>query len=106
MLVIPMVCTPLVVLVMVGGFEGLLEVMNMAMEMLVGSVVAGAVLGVALYVLNLPFLFLAMRNEFFRARFLDVLRLVPAIPHGQGVGASTADVPEVATVPVTLVEEL
>ncbi len=105
MMVIPMVCTPLVVLVMVGGFEGLLEVMNMALEMLVASVIAGAVLGVALYVLNLPFLFLAMRNEFFRARFLDVLRLVPAIPHSQGVAASTADVPEVETAPVTLVEE-
>lgn len=109
MLVIPMVCTPLVALVTVGSTlfwsEGLLEVVSMAMTMLVGSAIGGAVLGVSLYLLNLPFVALATRNEFYRARFLDVLRLVPAIPHDQGVAASTADVPEVETVPVTLVEE-
>jgi hypothetical protein len=44
------------------------------------SIIGGAVLGVVLYLLNLPFLFLALRNPFYGERFQRVLRLPPAVP--------------------------
>lgn len=109
LLVIPVVATPLIMLVVVGSTvfwtEGLLELVTVAVTLLIGSAIGGAVLGGALYLLNLPFQFLAVRNEFYRARFLDVLRLASGDSGAPGVVASTADVPEVETVPVTLVEE-
>jgi hypothetical protein len=46
------------------------------------ATIVGLVLGVCLYVINLPYMILALRNSFFRDRFHACLRLkaMPAVP--------------------------
>ena len=59
-----------------GG--GVFEILAMLVMAVFSSIIGGAMLGVVLYLLNLPFLFLALRNPFYGERFLNVLRLSPA----------------------------
>jgi hypothetical protein len=54
-----------------------LELALQFVMMMVTGLVAGGVLGVVLYLVNLPFLTLAWRNPFYAARFQQVLRLTP-----------------------------
>jgi len=73
------------------------------------------VLGVALYLLNLPFLALAIRNPFFAARFQSVLRLTPAasgvvsdVTVDGGIVESTdsaCQTPPLDALPATMVKE-
>jgi len=109
MLVVPIVCTPLVAILVVGSTlfwtEGLMEMVSIAVSLLIGSVIGGAVLGVTLYLLNLPFLLLAMRNAFYRARFQDVLGLKPTIPDVARAAPSEGEPPAVEAIPALLVEE-
>jgi hypothetical protein len=58
--------------------------------MMVTGLVAGGVLGVVLYVVNLPFLTLAWRNPFYAARFQQVFRLAPAAT-GSPFGAAIVE---------------
>jgi hypothetical protein len=45
-----------------------------------GSVIGGGLLGLTVYLVNLPFMFLVARSPFFQSRFQNVLRLTPAVP--------------------------
>lgn len=78
-IVVPAFTLPLVILgsaLFWGG--GLAEVAGMLLMALLSSLVGSGALGLALYLVNLPFLTLAFRNPFFAARFQQVLRLPDA----------------------------
>jgi hypothetical protein len=112
MTVVPLVVFPLAVLgtlvaTSIGseGLPGLLELVSLAAMALISSVIGGAVLGAALYMLNLPFLFLAMRNPFYRTRFQDALRLTPAPAGALSAAASTGEAPPLELVMATLAKE-
>lgn len=80
-LVVPMLAIPVSVIV-TGLFSagGLMEFAVLLVMAIFSSVIGGAMLGVVLYLLNLPFLFLAVRNPFYGERFQTMLRLNPAVP--------------------------
>jgi hypothetical protein len=112
MTVVPLIVFPLVVLVTIvstsiwaEGLPGLLELVSLVAMALISSVIGGGVLGVALYLLNLPFLFLAMRNPFYRTRFQDALRLTPAPAGASSAAANTGEVPPLELVMATLAQE-
>jgi len=112
MTVAPVIGLPLIVLVTLvstsigsEGLPGLIEFVSLAAMALISSLIGGAVLGVALYLLNLPFLFLAMRNPFYRTRFQDALRLTPAPAGALSAAANTGDVPQLELVMATLAKE-
>jgi hypothetical protein len=90
-----------------GSFvsDGLMEFVSAVAMTLLMSVIASGVLGVALYLLNLPFLFLAMRNPFYRMRFHEVLRLTPAASDGVCAAADEGEIPEAELVTATLAKE-
>lgn len=91
MLVVPIVGIPVAAL-LTGLFTGggLMEFVAMLIMAVFSSLIGGVMLGMVLYLLNLPFLFLALRNSFYRERFQSALRLKPAA------------VPEVNVVPVVV----
>lgn len=93
-LVVPVVSIPVATLV-TGLFSGagLMEFVGMLIMAVFSSIVGGMVFGMLLYLLNLPFLFLAVRNSFFRDRFQGVLRLTPAEPDQIVVAESISNVP-------------
>jgi hypothetical protein len=116
MTVVPVISFPLVVLVILtstfawseglpGFVEGFVEFVSLAAMALISSLIGGVLLGVALYLLNLPFLFLAMRNPFYRTRFQDALRLTPAPVGALSAAANTGDVPPLELVMATLAKE-
>jgi len=112
MTVAPVIGLPLIVLVTLvstsigsEGLPGLIEFVSLAAMALISSLIGGAVLGVALYLLNLPFLFLAMRNPFYRTRFQDALRLTPAPAGALSAAANTGEAPPLELVMATLAKE-
>ncbi len=74
-----------------GG--GVFEILAMLVMAVFSSIIGGAMLGVVLYLLNLPFLFLALRNPFYGERFLNVLRLSPAAVAEVVTAETVRDVP-------------
>jgi hypothetical protein len=70
------------VLSVVFATGDLWEVLGILVMAVLGALIGGGVVGVAIYLVNLPFMVLATRNAFFRARFQSVLRLTPAVAAG------------------------
>ncbi|MCU0982894.1 MAG: hypothetical protein MUF25_27345 [Pirellulaceae bacterium] len=109
MMVVPMVSIPLVALVvMASGLfwsDGLMDFLGAVAMTLLVSIIASGVLGVALYLLNLPFLFLAVRNPFYRMRFYEVLGLTPAVSDGLNAAADEGEIPAAELVMATLAKE-
>ena len=105
-LVVPIVSIPVVAIVTgVLAGEGLLDFAVMLVMAVFPWLIGGAVLGGALYLVNLPFLLLAMRNAFFGARFQDVLRLTPAVSGPVQVAETAGDAPPLDAILGTLVKE-
>lgn len=106
MIAVPVLSIPVTMLVAAFfGSDGLIDFVRLVVMALISSVIGGALLGVVLYLVNLPFLFLAMRNPFYRARFHDVLRLTPAVPEAMSAAASTGEMPTLEAVMATMVKE-
>jgi hypothetical protein len=118
--VVPVLSIPLVVLgSALFWAAGTGEFVGILLMALISSLVGGGVLGMAIYLLNLPFLVLAIRNPFFAARFQETLRLTPAVSDavsdamrdamadgGPGEDAdSDCPAPVIEIVPATMVEE-
>ena len=66
----------------VGAFVvgGRVEFVEMLGMVIISAIIGGGVGGIVLYLVSLPFLFLAMRNALFASRFENILRLTPAAP--------------------------
>lgn len=84
--------------------DGLEEFVTIFVMALIGSLIGGGLLGLMFYLLNLPFLVLALRNPFFAARFQSVLRLTPAAAGPAGT-ASPAQTPALEAVMATMGQE-
>ena len=87
-IVVPMMIMPVFgvvagVVAAASGSAELPQLLVMLVGMLVGCVFMGGVLGVVLYLVNLPFMLLAVRCPFFRDRFQNAFRL----PHPPSNGA-------------------
>lgn len=66
---------PFVIMGLLDG-NGAWDVVSVVLGMLIGLLILGGVSGVAIYLVNLPFLLLARKSPLFRARMDDTLRLV------------------------------
>jgi len=115
-IIVPVLSIPLVALGSAFFWSGgLWEFVGILVMALISSLIGGGVLGVALYLLNLPFLALAIRNPFFAARFQSVLRLTPAasgvvsdVTVDGGIVESTdsaCQTPPLDALPATMVKE-
>jgi len=112
MLLVPVLSIPVVTLGLAFFWAGgLMEFVGILVMVIIGSLVGGGVLGVALYLLNLPFLALAIRNPFFAARFQSVLRLTPAVSGAANAGGivesidTTGQTPPLDMFLATMIEE-
>lgn len=85
--------------------SGAWEMLAMLVMALVFTCIAGGLLGVAIYLVNLPFLLLATRNPFYRDRFHDVLRLASDVDGPANAAANTDDVSALDPRLVTLAKE-
>ena len=106
MLVVPMLSIPVATLVtglFAGG--GVMEFVAMLVMAAFSSIIGGAMLGVVLYLLNLPFLFLALRNPFYGERFQSVLRLTPAAAAEVVAAETVGGVPALDAVLGTVTKE-
>jgi hypothetical protein len=83
--VMPMLIMPVFgVVVAVSASTGFPQFLMMLVAIMVSCVFVGGVLGGVLYLLNLPFMLLAVRCPLFRNRFHNAFRL----PHPAANGAS------------------
>jgi hypothetical protein len=89
--IVPMLSIP-VAAAFVALFEsgGVAEFVGILIAAILSSLIVGVVLGVAVYLMNLPFMFLAIRCPLYRDRFLNAFRL-PSSPFEERVHTPVGD---------------
>ncbi|TVS14755.1 MAG: hypothetical protein EA424_18340 [Planctomycetaceae bacterium] len=80
---------PFIIMGLLDG-NGAWDVVSVVLGMMIGLLIWGGVLGVAIYLVNLPFLLLARQSPLFRARRDDTLRPV-SVPEDAGPDAQSVD---------------